>query len=45
MKYREKEFLEELQYYIEGTYSEHYANDKIQTLDVIDACGLSLIHI
>tara|TARA_R100001224_G_scaffold61281_1_gene36599 strand:+ start:385 stop:678 length:294 start_codon:yes stop_codon:yes gene_type:complete len=39
MKYREKEFLEELQYYIEGTYSEHYANDKIQTLDVIDACG------
>ena len=39
MKYREKEFLEELQHYIESTYSQHYASDKIQTLDVIDACG------
>ena len=35
MKYREKEFLEELQHYIEGTYSQHYASDKIQTLDVL----------
>ena len=39
MKYREEEFLEELQHYIESTYSQHYASDKIQTLDAIDACG------
>jgi len=39
MKYREEEFLEELRDYIESTYSQHYASDKIQTLDVIDACG------
>ena len=38
-KYREDKFLEELDHYIQHTYSEHYSTDKLQTLDVIDACG------
>ena len=39
MKYNEEALLQELRDYIAGTYSQHYATDKIQTLDLIDACG------
>ena len=39
MKYNEDELLKELKDYIAGTYNQHYATDKIQTLDLIDACG------
>ena len=39
MKYNEEALLQELRDYIIGTYSQHYATDKIQTLDLIDACG------
>jgi hypothetical protein len=39
MKYNEEELLNELRDYIIGTYSQHYATDSIQTLDLIDACG------
>ena len=38
MKYNEEELLNELRDYIAGTYNQHYATDKIQTLDLIDAC-------
>jgi len=40
-KYSEEEILKELQDYISGTYRAHYSagDDKIQTLDLIDACG------
>ena len=40
-KYSEDEILKELQDYISGTYNQHYSagDDKIQTLDLIDACG------
>ena len=40
-KYNEDEILKELQDYITGTYSQHYSagDDKIQTLDLIEACG------
>lgn len=39
MKYNEEELIQELRDYIIGTYSQHYATDDIQTLDLIDACG------
>ena len=39
MKYNEEALLQELRDYIIGTYNQHYATDKIQTLDLIDACG------
>ena len=40
-KYSEEEILKELTDYISGTYSQHYSagDDKIQTLDLIEACG------
>jgi len=40
-KYNEDEILKELKDYISGTYNQHYSagNDKIQTLDLIEACG------
>ena len=40
-KYNEDEILKELQDYITGTYNQHYSagDDKIQTLDLIEACG------
>ena len=40
-KYNEEEILKELLEYIRGTYSQHYSSgdDKIQTLDLIEACG------
>ena len=40
-KYNEEELLKELLEYIRGTYSQHYSagDDKIQTLDLIEACG------
>ena len=40
-KYNEEEILKELLEYIRGTYSQHYSagDDKIQTLDLIEACG------
>ena len=40
-KYNEEEILKELTDYISGTYNQHYSagDDKIQTLDLIDACG------
>ena len=40
-KYDEDKILKELQDYISGTYNAHYSSgdDKIQTLDLIEACG------
>ena len=40
-KYNEDTILKELQDYISGTYNQHYSagDDKIQTLDLIEACG------
>ena len=40
-KYNEEEIVKELLEYIRGTYSQHYSagDDKIQTLDLIEACG------
>ena len=40
-KYGEDTILKELQDYISGTYNQHYSagSDKIQTLDLIEACG------
>ena len=40
-KYDEDSILKELQDYISGTYNAHYSSgdDKIQTLDLIEACG------
>ena len=39
LKYNEKEILEEVSDYISGTYRGHYSSNKVQTLDLIDACG------
>ena len=40
-KYSEDEIIKELQEYIGRTYDQHYSagSDKIQTLDLIEACG------
>jgi len=40
-KYDEDTILKELTDYISGTYNQHYSagSDKIQTLDLIEACG------
>lgn len=40
-KYSEDAILKELSDYIAGTYNQHYSagDDKIQTLDLIEACG------
>ena len=40
-KYSEDAILKELKDYITGTYNQHYSagDDKIQTLDLIEACG------
>ena len=40
-KYSEDVVLKELTDYIAGTYNQHYSagDDKIQTLDLIEACG------
>ena len=40
-KYNEEKILKELLEYIRGTYNQHYSagDDKIQTLDLIEACG------
>lgn len=40
-KYNEEEIIKELLEYIRGTYRQHYStgDDKIQTLDLIGACG------
>jgi hypothetical protein len=40
-KYNEEEIVKELLDYIRGTYRQHYSagSDKIQTLDLIEACG------
>ena len=40
-KYNEDEILQELLEYVRGTYNQHYSagDDKIQTLDLIEACG------
>ena len=40
-KYSEDKILHELGNYIRGTYNQHYSagDDKIQTLDLIEACG------
>jgi len=40
-KYDEDSILKELSDYITGTYNQHYSagDDKIQTLDLIEACG------
>ena len=40
-KYSEDKILKELKEYIDRTYNQHYSagDDKIQTLDLIEACG------
>ena len=40
-KYNEEEIVKELLEYIRGTYNQHYSagDQKIQTLDLIEACG------
>jgi len=40
-KYNEESILNELKDYISNTYKQHYSagDDKIQTLDLIEACG------
>ena len=40
-KYNEDAILKELTDYISSTYNQHYSagDDKIQTLDLIEACG------
>ena len=40
-KYNVEEIIKELSDYISGTYNQHYSagDDKIQTLDLIEACG------
>jgi len=40
-KYNEEEIVKELLEYIRSTYRQHYSkgDDKIQTLDLIEACG------
>ena len=40
-KYSEEKILSELKEYITSTYRQHYSagDDKIQTLDLIEACG------
>jgi hypothetical protein len=40
-KYNEEQLLTELRNYISKTYEQHYSagDDKIQTLDLIEACG------
>jgi len=40
-KYNEDKIINELQEYISNTYKQHYSagDDKIQTLDLIEACG------
>ena len=40
-KYNEEQLLNELKEYISNTYKQHYSagDDKIQTLDLIEACG------
>ena len=38
-KYNEDEILKEVKDYISRTYSSHYANNGVQTLDLIDAVG------
>jgi hypothetical protein len=40
-KYNEERLLNELRDYIAKTYDQHYSagDDKIQTLDLIEACG------
>ncbi len=40
-KYNEETIIKELSDYISGTYNQHYSagDDKIQTLDLIEACG------
>jgi len=40
-KYSEESIIKELHDYISGTYNQHYSagDDKIQTLDLIEACG------
>jgi len=40
-KYNEEVIVKELLEYIRGTYNQHYSagDDKIQTLDLIEACG------
>jgi hypothetical protein len=40
-KYNEEKIVRELLDYIRGTYNQHYSagDDKIQTLDLIEACG------
>jgi hypothetical protein len=40
-KYNEEAILNELKEYISSTYHQHYSagTDKIQTLDLIEACG------
>jgi len=41
LKYNEDVILDELRQYIMNTYTQHYSvgDDKIQTLDLIEACG------
>lgn len=39
MKYLEEKYLEEINAYIKGTYSQHYATNEIQVIDIWLARG------
>ncbi len=39
-KYNEDKILEELKTYIDATYGQHYASDKLQTIDVWESLGI-----
>lgn len=43
-KYNEQELIEELQVYVDSTYSQHYAQGSIQTTEFIIDCGHGIGH-
>ena len=43
-KFNEKNYLEEIQSYVDATYGSHYSQNKFQTTEVV-VDNLSLIHI
>jgi len=43
-KYNEPNYIEELKKYIDSTYSQHYAQGKIQTTEFIIDCGDGIPH-
>lgn len=43
-KYNEQELIKQLQAYVDTTYSQHYAQGKIQTTEFIIDCGHGIGH-